>query len=110
MTPYLVAISTASTAEAEAIARAMVEGRLAAAANVVPGIRSLYRWRGEIHQAAEAMVVLKTHGDLVGEILTRVKALHSYASPSIVAWPIAAANPDTIDWIGRETDPGTAFV
>jgi periplasmic divalent cation tolerance protein len=103
MSATLVYVNTADSAEALRIGRALVDARLAAAANVVPGISSIYCWQGEVKEQTEAMLVLKTSPDLVDEIVGKVRSLHSYECPSIVAVPVSAGNPDYLSWVGRET-------
>jgi len=89
--------------EARAIAADLVERRLAACVNLVPEIRSIYRWQGEIADDAEVAMFAKTRADLVDALIARVKVLHSYDCPCIVALPIAAGNTDFLDWIAAET-------
>ena len=96
-------ITTGGRDEALAIAKALVEERLAACANVLDGVRSIYRWRGAVHQADEAVVVLRTRSELVEALTARARALHSYQCPCVVALPIEAGNPAYLDWLGAET-------
>ena len=94
-----------SQAEAEAIGRALLEARLAASVNIVPGVSSLYRWEGAVREAGEAMLWMKTRADLVAPLTARVKALHSYACPCVIALPIAGGDADYLAWIDAETKP-----
>jgi len=103
MSVSLVYINTADRAEALRIGRALVEDGLAAAANVIPEISSIYNWQNEIREASEAMLVLKTQSALLDEIVGRVRALHSYECPAIVAVPVDGGNPTYLDWVKRET-------
>ena len=103
---YFVYVTVGGEDEARAIARALVGERLAAGANLVPGLRSIYRWRGEVREAVEVALVLKTRAALVDRVIARVKALHGYECPCVVAWPIAAGNPAYLDWIAAETISG----
>ena len=96
-------MTVGSVDEARAIAADLVDRRLAACVNLVPGIRSIYRWQGEVADDAEVAMFAKTRADLVEALIARVKALHSYDCPCIVALPIAAGNPDFLDWIAAET-------
>ena len=89
--------------EALAVGRALVEARLAACANVVGGMRSIYWWRGAIEEADEAVVVVKTRKANMDALIAKVRAVHSYDCPCIVALPIVAGNPDYLDWIAVET-------
>lgn len=89
--------------EALAVGRALVEARLAACANVMDGMRSVYWWRGAIEEADEAVVVVKTRKANMDALIAKVRAVHSYDCPCVVALPIVAGNPDYLDWIAVET-------
>ncbi len=100
MTETVVVLVTAPTADqAAAIARTLVEEKLAACGNVVPGIRSIYRWEGKICDDAEALLVLKVPAKRLQELSDRVVALHPYEVPEVVALPIVGGNERYIDWI-----------
>lgn len=103
MTPLFVYITCASTEEATRIGRALVEARLAACVNVLPGMSSLYWWQGKIEQGQETVLIAKTRGTLLEALTARVKALHSYACPCVVAFSAHAGNPDYVAWIEAET-------
>lgn len=104
MTPYsLVYVTTANQDQALAIARTVVEERLAACGNVLGTIQSVYWWEGKLEQDTEAALVLKTRAELVEALVERVRALHSYSCPCVVALPITAGNGAFLDWIGAET-------
>ncbi|HUT97792.1 MAG TPA: divalent-cation tolerance protein CutA [bacterium] len=96
-------ITCADAAQAEKIARALVEERLAACANILPGVRSIYRWKGNIEEAEEVALIAKTRAGLVDALTERVKALHSYEVPCIVALPITGGNREFLAWIEEET-------
>ncbi len=96
-------ITTGGRDEALAIGKALVEERLAACAKVLEGVRSIYRWRGAVHQADEAVVVLRTRSELVEALTARARALHSYECPCVIALPIEAGNAAYLDWLGAET-------
>ncbi len=99
----LVYINTADRAEALRICRMLVEAGLVAGANVVSDVSSIYRWKGEIKNKSEAVLILKTRSALLDDIVNKVQALHSYECPSIVAVPVTGGNPDYLDWVERET-------
>jgi len=103
VTQMLVYITTSSRVEASAIGRAMVDERLAACANVLGDITSFYWWEGAVQEDGEVSLILKTQDHLVDRLTQRVKELHSYDCPCVVAIPIAAGNPDFLDWIVNET-------
>lgn len=100
MKDTLVVLVTAPTAEKAAeIARALVEERLAACGNVVPGVRSIYEWEGKLCDDAEALLVLKVPAARLREVSERVVALHPYDVPEVVALRIEGGNQRYIDWI-----------
>ncbi len=99
----MVYMTAADEDEAGRIGRALVAERLAACVNVIPGMRSIYRWQGEVHDDREVVVIAKTREALVDALVARVKELHSYDCPCVVALPIGAGNPDFLDWIEAET-------
>jgi periplasmic divalent cation tolerance protein len=101
----LIYMTAASDDEAMRIGRTLVEERLAACANVIPGMRSLYWWDGRVQDDKEAVLIVKTRAELVAALTERVKALHSYAVPCVVALPIEAGNPAYLDWLRNETAP-----
>jgi periplasmic divalent cation tolerance protein len=96
-------VTCARAEEAEALGRTLVEERLAACANVLPGLRSIYRWEGALQQDAEAALLLKTRAALFPELERRVRALHAYEAPCVVAWPIAAASEPYARWVIDQT-------
>jgi len=99
-------ITAGSREEALAIGSALVEERLAACANVIAGMTSVYRWQGAIEQDDEVVLIAKTRADLVERLTGRVAALHSYDCPCVVALPITGGNPVFLDWILSETEGG----
>ncbi len=105
--PHLVVFVTAGSAdEAAAIARALVEERLAACGNIVPGIRSIYRWQGTVHDDPEALLILKTRADRFEELARRVGELHSYDVPEIIALPLVAGSARYLAWLDGAVDAG----
>ncbi len=100
MTEAMVVFVTAPSAEKAAeIARTLVEEKLAACGNVIPGIRSIYRWEGKICDDAEALLVLKVPAKRLQELSDRIVALHPYQLPEVVATRIEGGNERYIDWI-----------
>lgn len=102
--PRFIYITAASRDEALKIGRALVGERLAACANALPGAHSIYRWQGRVEEAEECVLVAKTRAGLVDRLIVRVKSLHSYTCPGIVALPILEGNPDYLAWIAAETE------
>jgi periplasmic divalent cation tolerance protein len=105
MAAYFCYVTAPSRDEALAIGRAIVAERLAASANVIDGAASVYWWRGALEEASEAVLVLKTRAGLIARLCARIKALHSYECPCVVALPIADGNADYLAWIAAETAP-----
>lgn len=103
-TGYVVVIITAgSAAEAEQIARGLVEARLAACVNIIPRVDSLFRWQGKLDTAAESLLIVKGRASRLDDIIALVKARHSYQVPEIITLPIVGGHPAYLDWLGRET-------
>jgi periplasmic divalent cation tolerance protein len=88
---------------AERIARILVEERLVACANLLPGMRSVYRWRGAVETAEECVLVCKTSAGLADAAMARLGGLHPYELPAVVAVPVAAAPPAVLAWIAEAT-------
>ncbi|MDP2846977.1 MAG: divalent-cation tolerance protein CutA [Humidesulfovibrio sp.] len=105
MAAHLVYVTAPSLAEAESLARLAVEGRLAACANILPGMRSLYWWQGALESAEEVVLLLKTSEALVPALTKALTEAHSYDCPCVVALPIVQGNPDFLRWIEAETAP-----
>lgn len=103
MSAYVVYVTAASEAEADLIARTVVGERLAACANRLGPIKSVYWWDGKLCDGEEVALVLKTSGERKGELIDRIKQLHSYDCPCIVCLPIADGNPVFLEWIRSET-------
>lgn len=98
----MVEITAGSFEEAERIGRTLVEERLAACANLLRGLGSIYRWKGRVEEAEETLLLVKTTEAALPALSDRVRALHSYACPCIAAWPIEGGNPDYLAWIEAE--------
>jgi periplasmic divalent cation tolerance protein len=98
--------STASTAEeAEKIARALVDGRLAACVNVVPGLRSYYRWQGKIEDAAEFLLIIKSTRERFPALRTLLEKLHSYEVPEVIAMAVVDGAQNYLNWMDGELGP-----
>lgn len=96
-------ITAPSEVEAQKIAATLVEARLAACANIIPGMTSVYRWQGNIEQRQECVVILKTREKLFRAVEEKVKSLHSDTNPCIVALPVTAASNGFLRWVDAET-------
>ena len=102
MTIMFVYATAGDAAEAKRIARSVVEERLAACANIVEHVSSVYWWQGRVQEAGEAAFILKTTAERVEALIARIKALHSYDCPAIVALPVAKGFPGFLDWVATE--------
>ncbi len=106
MTDALVVLCTAPTAEVAAgLARALVEARLAACGNVVPGLRSIYRWQGRVEDEPEVLLVLKTTRDRFPALRDEILRRHPYQVPEVLALPVEAAAGAYLEWLAAAVDP-----
>ncbi|NSW85029.1 MAG: divalent-cation tolerance protein CutA [Syntrophobacteraceae bacterium] len=104
MTDVLIVLVTAGKEEESlAIARAVVEEKLAACVNIIPRIRSIYRWKGEVCDDHEFFLVMKTRSDLFPSLQSRVRELHSYEVPEIVAFPVEQGLSEYLSWVSEST-------
>ena len=99
----VVLMTAPDAACAERLARALVEERLAACVNVVPGVRSFYRWQGAVEDAAELLLVAKTRADRAEALAARVKELHPYELPEVLTLPAAGGSAAYLDWVRTES-------
>jgi periplasmic divalent cation tolerance protein len=99
----VVLVTTPSADQAAALARALVEERLAACGNVIPGLRSIYRWEGQVQDEPEALLVLKTTRSRFEALRERVLALHPYEVPEVIALPVEVGSAPYLAWIAGET-------
>lgn len=99
----MIYVTAGSRDEALVIARDIVGERLAACANVIDGLTSVYRWQGETREDPEAALIVKTRHELVDQVIERIRRLHGYDCPCIVVLPIIGGNPDFLEWIINET-------
>ncbi len=96
-------ITTKNETEAQSIGEKLVKERLAACANLISGMKSIYRWHGLIEHNQETILLLKTRADLAEKVIARVSELHSYQVPCIVSWEIMEGNKKYLQWIDSET-------
>lgn len=101
----LIYITAPSHDEAMKLAEILVGERLAACANVLGAMTSVYWWDGKLNRDAEVAMVLKTRADLVEVLTERVKQVHPYECPCVVALPITDGNPAFLSWVNAETQP-----
>jgi periplasmic divalent cation tolerance protein len=96
-----------SVVEAEKAGRAIVERRLAACVNILPGMISHYWWQGAIERAEEVVMIIKTRASLAEPVREAVKEMHSYTTPAVLYLPLEGGDPAYVGWLMQETrDPG----
>jgi periplasmic divalent cation tolerance protein len=94
-----------STVEAERAGRALVERRLAACVNILPGMISHYWWEGKVERGEETVMIVKTRASLADAIVSAVKELHSYSTPAILVLPLESVEKNYLGWLLAETEP-----
>ncbi len=100
MSGRIVALSTVGSAQdAERIARALVERRLAACVNVVPGLVSIYRWKDAVERDEEQLLVIKTRSEKLEALRSALVALHPYELPELIVLPIEGGHPPYLEWL-----------
>jgi periplasmic divalent cation tolerance protein len=96
----VVLVTCSSFAEARRIARVVVEARLAACVNILPGaVTSIYRWKGKVESAKERLLLIKTSRWRLAKLRAEIERLHSYEVPEFIALPIAAGSPAYLAWM-----------
>jgi len=100
----VILITAGSPGEATTIARALVDEHLAACVNIVPGVRSLFFWEGKTQEAEEVLLICKSRLPLMDAVIARVRSLHSYTVPEIIAFPVAAGLPSYLAWLRESTN------
>lgn len=97
--PFVVFVTAGSAEEAERIARALVEDKLAACVNLLAPIQSIYRWEGKVEQSEEVLLVVKTTSEAFEKLRARVIELHGYECPEVVGWSIQRGHGRYLRWI-----------
>ena len=95
----VILITTKDAKQAQKIADGLLKDKLVACANIIGGVRSLFWWAGKIDSAKEVLLILKTKKTLFNKAAAKVKLLHSYQTPEIIALPIVAGSEDYLKWI-----------
>jgi periplasmic divalent cation tolerance protein len=103
MEEIVVFITASDEKEAAKIAKALVEAKLAGCVNIVKDIRSIYSWQGKIEDEKEVLMIAKTRKLLFDSLMKRVKELHSYTVPEIIALPIIQGSEDYLKWLKEVT-------
>ena len=101
----LIYVTVGSEDEAETIARQLVAQRLVACANLLPVMRSFYRWEGAVESGREVVLLLKTQRDRFEAVRAQIRSLHSYKLPCIVAVDITTGDADFLQWVAAESTP-----
>lgn len=96
-------VTAPNSEEARQIANALVSERLAACVNIIPLIESIYRWEGRVTSDSEALMIIKTTNERYAQVERRVKELHRYSTPEIVAIPIERGSHEYLDWLRKST-------
>jgi periplasmic divalent cation tolerance protein len=105
MSDELIAFVTASGAdEAARIAESIVGERLAACVNIIGGVQSVYRWEGKVTRDAEILLIIKTTRERYDELERRVRELHSYTTPEVIAYEIERGSEDYLRWLRQSTE------
>jgi periplasmic divalent cation tolerance protein len=102
---YRIVMITAPAETAGPMARALVERGLAACVNVVPGLTSIYRWRGKVEESSEVLLMAKTTSGAVGRLIEAVRELHPYEVPEIVSIAMSEGLPEYLRWISGSVAP-----
>ena len=101
--PIVIFITTPNNQEAEAITRILLEEKLVACSNIIPGIQSIFYWKEKLCKEDEVLLILKSFQSLLHKIIKRVKILHSYEVPEIIAMPIVGGDEKYISWMKNST-------
>ena len=103
MKKYLVYMTAKDVPEARRLGRALLKGRLAACVNILGSVESLYWWKGAVKNDKEGALIAKTTARHLDALIRKVRAIHSYDVPCVVACQIEKGNPDFLRWIEAET-------
>jgi periplasmic divalent cation tolerance protein len=95
----IVLVTASSEEEAHKIAKLLVKEKKAACVNIVPGVQSLFRWKGKIDSARESLLLVKTRASVFSEIISLIKETHSYEVPEIIALPIIGGSEEYLKWL-----------
>jgi periplasmic divalent cation tolerance protein len=103
MTDMVVVYVTAPEDAAPAIARLVVESKLAACVNIVPGVRSIYSWKDAVQDDTESLMIMKTSRAVFEALKDAILKIHPYQVPEVIAMPVEAANPPYREWVLAES-------
>lgn len=99
----VVFVTTSSEEEARNIANALIDQKLVACANIVPSVNSIFRWQNQICREGEVLIMLKSVRQRMDALIEKVKEMHSYEVPEIIALPVIAGSKEYLDWVRSET-------
>jgi periplasmic divalent cation tolerance protein len=100
----MVTVTADSEEQAKRIAEILLTRRLVACANIVANVQSHFWWKGKVNHSKELLILLKSRGELLDEIVRVVKENHSYEVPEVVALPIVGGNPDYLRWVDESVE------
>ena len=103
--PVLIYSTFPTPEAAAAVGNALVEARLAACVNIIPGMTSIYRWEGKIAKEAEAVMVIKTRRSLAEAAIAAARQRHPYSNPALIVIPLDGGSADYLAWLMQETAP-----
>lgn len=103
--PIVVLMTAANGEEATRLAEMLVGAHLAACVQILPEMESVYRWQGQVERQSEVLLIAKTTREKFDELEREVRALHSYDTPEIIAFPVITGSAPYLDWLNRATDP-----
>ncbi len=104
-TPYITVFCTVPDEKtAETIAYALIESRLAACCNIIPGLRSIYFWQGKVQDDAELLLVIKSKKEVFSSLKEKIKSLHPYEVPEILALPVDSGNSEYLKWLDENVE------
>lgn len=106
----VVLMTAASPEEAERLAQTLVADRLAACVNIVPGVTSVYRWQSRVQRDQEWLLMAKSRRDRLADLVRRVRAIHSYQVPEVIALPIVGGSQAYLHWLDQEVGGGKPAV
>lgn len=100
----VVYVTAPSQSEGEELARGLVKEKLAACVNIVPSVKSVYWWKGEVEEAKEVLLIIKTSDTLIEPIINWVKSHHTYTVPEVIAMPVIKGNEQYLEWLGESLE------
>ncbi|MBT4739051.1 MAG: divalent-cation tolerance protein CutA [Rhodospirillaceae bacterium] len=106
MNTCMIYVATSGPEEAQKLAETLVSEQLVACVNIIDGVTSVYRWQGKIESSQESLLIAKTTHERREAAMVRLRDLHSYDTPCIVAYDMTAGVPEYLDWITHETTLG----